>query len=30
MEENGKITSTFLGVEDHGIFTIMLTIQGDG
>ena len=29
MDENGKITSTFLGVEDHGIFTIMLTIQGE-
>lgn len=28
--ENGKITSAFLGKEDHGIFTIMLTIQGDG
>lgn len=28
--ENGKIASTFLGVEDHGIFTIMIHIQGDG
>src|SRR5215472_18115765 len=28
--ENCKITSTFLGVEDHGIFTCYVTCEGDG
>lgn len=26
--ENAKITSTFLGVEDHGIFTAYVTVEG--
>ena len=28
--ENGKITKTFLGKEDHGIFTSNITIEFDG
>lgn len=28
--ENGKIGSTMLGNEDHGIFTCQLTIEFDG
>lgn len=30
IEENGIIKSTFLGVEDHGIFTAFLHIEFDG
>jgi len=30
MIENAKITSTFLGREDHGILTGMVTLAGDG
>lgn len=30
MSENAKITSTFLGREDHGILTLYLTVGGDG
>ena len=28
--ENAKIESTFLGVEDHGIFTASVGLSGDG
>jgi hypothetical protein len=28
--ENGRITSTMLGYEDHGILTIMLHVEMDG
>lgn len=28
--ENAKITSTFLGYEDHGIFTFSIGLEGDG
>ena len=28
--ENCRIKSTMLGVEDHGIFTCMLHLEGDG
>lgn len=28
--ENGKITGTMLGYEDHGIFTIGLSLECDG
>lgn len=28
--ENAKITGTFLGVEDHGIFTAYITVEGAG
>lgn len=27
--KNGKITSCFLGIEDHGIFTMYIGIEGD-
>lgn len=27
-EVNGRITSTFLGIEDHGIPTCIITIEG--
>ncbi len=30
MSENAKITSTFLGKEDHGIFTCYINLKGDG
>lgn len=29
-QTNAKIIRSFLGVEDHGIFTCMLTLEGDG
>lgn len=28
--ENASITSTFFGVEDHGILTFSITLEGDG
>ena len=28
--ENVKITKTFFGMEDHGILTCYLTVEGDG
>jgi len=28
--ENAKITSTFLGIEDHGILTWGITLSGEG
>ena len=28
--ENGKITSTYLGIEDHGILTYWLQVSFDG
>jgi hypothetical protein len=28
--ENAKITSTMLGLEDHGIMTSMITVEGPG
>lgn len=28
--ENAEITSTFLGYEDHGIFTFNIMLKGDG
>jgi len=30
MIKNGKITSTMLGIEDHGIMTFFLTVQWPG
>ena len=30
IEKNGKIDSTFLGIEDHGIMTCWLNITYDG
>lgn len=27
--ENGTIKSTFLGVEDHGIMTLFITVEGE-
>ena len=30
MTENARIKSTFLGYEDHGIFTATLTLEFDG
>jgi hypothetical protein len=30
MFENVKIADTFLGYEDHGILTFMLTLEGNG
>ena len=30
MVENAKITDAFLGIEDHGILTIIFTLRGDG
>lgn len=29
-EKNGIIKSTFLGIEDHGIMTFYISIEGDG
>ena len=28
--ENAKITRTMLGIEDHGIMTCMITVEGPG
>jgi hypothetical protein len=29
-ERNAKISSTFLGIEDHGVLTFSLHLEGDG